>query len=152
MSWIKPNFLWMMFRSGWAEKEGQEHILAVRISRVFFDEILAASVATTFRASGFSDPAEWKLAGQSDVRLQWDPDHDPSGNSVDRRAVQLGLRGQTMRRYGSEEVISITDITPLVAEQRGNSKHPYENLLVPTETVYIPPAQIAQHINLDSLD
>ena len=24
MSWIKPNFLWMMFRSGWASKEGQE--------------------------------------------------------------------------------------------------------------------------------
>ena len=23
MSWIKPNFLWMMFRSGWATKEGQ---------------------------------------------------------------------------------------------------------------------------------
>ena len=22
MSWIKPNFLWMMFRSGWAGKEG----------------------------------------------------------------------------------------------------------------------------------
>jgi len=24
MSWIKPNFLWMMFRSGWATKPGQE--------------------------------------------------------------------------------------------------------------------------------
>ena len=23
MSWIKTSFLWMMFRSGWAEKEGQ---------------------------------------------------------------------------------------------------------------------------------
>jgi len=25
MSWIKPNFLWMMYRCGWAEKENQEH-------------------------------------------------------------------------------------------------------------------------------
>ncbi len=24
MSWIKPNFLWMMYRSGWGTKEGQE--------------------------------------------------------------------------------------------------------------------------------
>jgi hypothetical protein len=22
MSWIKPNFLWMMYRSGWGQKEG----------------------------------------------------------------------------------------------------------------------------------
>ena len=28
MSWIKPNFLWMMFRSGWGTKEGQEVTLA----------------------------------------------------------------------------------------------------------------------------
>ena len=33
MSWIKPNFLWMMYRAGWATKEGQEHILAVRLRR-----------------------------------------------------------------------------------------------------------------------
>jgi hypothetical protein len=29
MSWIKPNFLWMMYRCGWARKEGQERVLAL---------------------------------------------------------------------------------------------------------------------------
>lgn len=33
MSWIKPNFLWMMYRSGWVTKPGQEVTLAVRIKR-----------------------------------------------------------------------------------------------------------------------
>ena len=33
MSWIKPNFLWMMYRAGWAAKPGQEHILAIEISK-----------------------------------------------------------------------------------------------------------------------
>jgi hypothetical protein len=28
MSWIKPNFLWMMHRSGWGTKPDQETILA----------------------------------------------------------------------------------------------------------------------------
>ena len=28
MTWIKPNFLWMMYRSGWGIKEGQEVTLA----------------------------------------------------------------------------------------------------------------------------
>jgi hypothetical protein len=31
MSWIKPNFLWMMYRSGWGKKEGQEVTLAVHL-------------------------------------------------------------------------------------------------------------------------
>jgi Domain of unknown function (DUF4291) len=30
MSWIKPNFTWMMYRSGWGQKPGQEIVLAVK--------------------------------------------------------------------------------------------------------------------------
>ena len=44
MSWIKPNFLWMMYRSGWGTKENQEVTLALRVSRQFFDSILAAAI------------------------------------------------------------------------------------------------------------
>ena len=33
MSWIKPNFLWMMYRAGWAVKEHQQNILAIEISQ-----------------------------------------------------------------------------------------------------------------------
>ena len=33
MSWIKPNFLWMMYRCGWGMKPDQEVILAVTIRR-----------------------------------------------------------------------------------------------------------------------
>ena len=41
MSWIKTNFLWMMYRCGWASKKDQERVLAVTVSRAGFDEILA---------------------------------------------------------------------------------------------------------------
>ena len=44
MSWIKPNFLWMMYRCGWATKEGQEVVLGLRIRRAFFDRILNLAV------------------------------------------------------------------------------------------------------------
>ena len=37
MSWIKPGFLWMMYRSGWATKPGQERVLAIRIPREGFE-------------------------------------------------------------------------------------------------------------------
>ncbi len=36
MTWIKPSFLWMMYRCGWAAKPGQERVLAVRITHEGF--------------------------------------------------------------------------------------------------------------------
>ena len=41
MSWVKPNFLWMMYRSDWGRALGQEVVLAVRLRRVFFEGLLA---------------------------------------------------------------------------------------------------------------
>jgi len=139
MSWIKPNFLWMMYRSGWATKEGQEHILAVRLQRPFFDELLMQVVPSTYDATRFATQEEWKAAvASSDVRLQWDPDHDPTGESLPRRAVQLGLRGETLRRYGKEAVLGIEDITGFVATQREHATGDFSQLLIPSERVYVP--------------
>lgn len=43
VSWIKPNFLWMMYRSDWGRSSGQEVVLAVRLRRTFFDSLLELS-------------------------------------------------------------------------------------------------------------
>lgn len=138
MSWIKPNFLWMMYRAGWATKEGQERILEIRLKQSFFDEILAGAVPSKFVSSEFVSQEDWKHAvGVSDVRLQWDPDHDPKGLSVARRAIQLGLRGETLRRYATTELLYINDITGFVVEQRSNVES-LENLLTPVERIYSP--------------
>ncbi|HEY1067458.1 MAG TPA: DUF4291 family protein, partial [Pirellulales bacterium] len=48
MSWVKPNFLWMMYRSGWGVKPNQEITLGLRIRRAFFDEILAQTVPSSW--------------------------------------------------------------------------------------------------------
>ena len=42
MTWIKPSFLWMMYRCGWGLKEGQETVLAVEITREGFEWALRA--------------------------------------------------------------------------------------------------------------
>lgn len=137
MSWIKPNFLWMMYRSGWALKQGQEYILAIKLRREFFNEILCNVVPSTFDSSRYDSREQWKAEiAKSDVRLQWDPDHDPMGNSVERRALQIGLRGEFLRRYGQEEIVSITDITPLVIEQRENAIGHFHHLTIPKEEIY----------------
>ncbi len=152
MSWIKPNFLWMMFRSGWAGKEGQEYILAIRLKRQFFDEILSGAVASTYDPTRFDSHASWKQSVESsDVRLQWDPDHDPCGRCLERRAVQLGLRGNMLARYGQTELLSIEDVTPFVIQQRELIKSNLQELLTPTEEVYHPTNPTAiQAVGLDA--
>jgi len=140
MSWIKPNFLWMMFRSGWGTKEGQEVTLAIRMQRAAFDEVILAGVPTSFDPKRFASEAEWRSAGAAaSVRLQWDPDHDPAGAPLERRAIQLGIRGKTLSRFATQWIESIEDISALVAAQRGR---PLSELQVPRERVYpmpVPP-------------
>src|SRR5436309_7142314 len=88
MSWIKPNFLWMMYRSGWGTKEGQEVTLAVRLKRAAFDALLQEAVYSTFVPDVYANESAWKDAvATSSVRLQWDPDHHPSGALLERRAT-----------------------------------------------------------------
>ena len=135
MSWIKPGFLWMMFRSGWASKVNQERVLAVRIARAGFDALLAAAVHSSYVEAVYGAHAEWKQAlSGSDVRLQWDPDHDPHGNKLERRAIQLGLRGETLARYVDEWTLGIDDITERVHAERARVGS--EALCTPRERVY----------------
>ena len=140
MSWIKPNFLWMMYRSDWGRAKGQEVVLAIRLSRTFFDSLLRQAVPSTFDAEDFADESEWKAAVErSDVRLQWDPDHLPTGEKCERRAIQLGLRGSALEACGKREVLEIIDMSGFVAEQRARAGH-WQNgeLQTPVERVYVP--------------
>ena len=54
----------------------------------------------------------------SEVRCQWDPDRDIYGNPIERRAIRLGIKGETVRKYINEWIVNITDITDKVIEMR----------------------------------
>jgi hypothetical protein len=119
MSWIKTNFLWMMHRSGWGSKKGQEHILAIEIKLSAFEEILENAVLSSFDSSKYEDIDKWQDAlSKSSVRLQWDPDHDPFGGKLKRKAIQLGLKDEMLKKYSKEWILSIHDISDFVSEQR----------------------------------
>lgn len=153
MSWIKPNFLWMMFRSGWGTKEGQETILAIWLKRSAFDSILELAVPSTFSAEVYASEAAWKdTLARSEVRLQWDPDHDPSGAKVERRAIQLGLRGDVLAQYAHDWIIDIADITEFARQQhRFAQSHAYDQLVIPKEIVYpVANDTVAQRLGLSS--
>ena len=137
MSWIKPNFLWMMYRSGWGTKPGQEVTLGLRLRRTFFDSLLRSAVASSFDARRYASRAEWKTALEdSEVRLQWDPDHAPDGSPLRRRALQLGLRGGALDTL-ADQLIEVIDMSAFVAEQHvhalGSS---LDELRLPRESLY----------------
>ena len=138
MSWIKPNFLWMMYRCGWGSKDGQQVVLAIRLKRSAFDYILSLAVHSIFDSDVYETREEWKKAvGESDVRVQWDPDHDPKGDKVERRAIQLGLRGEAIAKYAREWILEIQDISAFATEQREQATAgDYDRLLTPKETIY----------------
>lgn len=140
MSWIKTNFLWMMYRSGWGTKENQEVALALRLRRTFFDSLLAQAVPSSWDRDLYATAADWSHAiGRSDVRLQWDPDHHPSGAKLGRRAIQLGLRGEVLEAFGWRELVEVVDVSAFVAEQRAAlAARGVAALVTPRERVYTP--------------
>jgi hypothetical protein len=137
MSWIKTNFLWMMYRCGWAQKENQQSVLAIEIAKTHFEDILQKAIPSSYDPYYFESKESWKKALiRSNVRLQWDPDHTANGRQLERRAIQLGLRGDTLWQFGKHRIISIEDITDFVLKQFVNLKTDKEKLLVPEESVY----------------
>lgn len=117
MTWIKPSFLWMMYRCGWCGKENQEHVLAIDVKREFFDEAVNSAVISTYHEESGITKEEWqKLIKESEVRVQWDPEKDVNGNNLSYRSLQLGLRGQFLYDYVNEWIVELTDITDYVKE------------------------------------
>jgi hypothetical protein len=139
MSWIKPNFLWMMYRCGWATKLDQESVLALWLKREYFEQILATAVHSSYKPGREPSEKEWKQKlANSDVCLQWDPDHAPYGNKLNRRAIQLGLRRETLQRFATEWIVEIQDITNFVVAQRKCLEtRRLDQLIVPEEDVYL---------------
>ena len=119
MTWIKPSFLWMMYRAGWAEKDGQERILGIDISIEGFLEILKNAVLASFDEKVYENKTDWeKEKLKYSGRCQWDPERDIFGNPKEYRAIQLGIKEELVEKYLENWIINIEDLTPKVKEMK----------------------------------
>ncbi|OII63384.1 hypothetical protein BJP40_24600 [Streptomyces sp. CC53] len=117
MTWIKPSFLWMMYRCGWGLKEGQQTVLAVEIRREGFDWALRHACLSHYARGLHTDRAAWRRElRRAPARVQWDPERDLRLQPLPYRSLQLGLTGEAARRYADEWTVSIRDVTPLARE------------------------------------
>lgn len=137
MTWIKPSFTWMMYRSGWATKPGQERVLAVRITRSGFEWALRNSALSHYEPRVHASKEEWRSGLTAPVRIQWDPERDLRSAPLPYRSLQVGLAGEAVRRYLEEWIVDIADITGTVREIRDGKEPP------PSERSYPVPRDIA---------
>ncbi|EFG65447.1 conserved hypothetical protein [Streptomyces sp. SPB074] len=144
MTWIKPSFLWMMYRCGWGTKEGQETVLAVEITRAGFLWALRHAALSHYEAATHGSREAWRRALRgAPARVQWDPERDPRGRALAHRSLQLGLSGEASRRYADEWTVGIRDVTPLAREAHARVREgrpEAARALLPVERPYEVPA------------
>jgi hypothetical protein len=114
MTWIKPSFLWMMHRSDWATKPGQERVLAIEITRDGFEWALSRAVLSHHDSKVYANHDEWaERMKTSSVRVQWDPERSLLLQALPWRSIQIGLSGEAVDHYLDQWITAITEITSL---------------------------------------
>jgi hypothetical protein len=140
MTWIKPSFLWLMARSDWARKPGQEAILAVRIARAGWEEALGLAVPTDPDRRVFRSSEDWRRRfAEAVVHVQWDPERSLDGRKLEARSIQIGLSRHIVDRYVDDWVLGIEDLTPLARKIQGLRKAgriPQARALLPKQRPY----------------
>jgi hypothetical protein len=153
MTWIKPSFLWMMYRSGWGSKDNQTHILAIRMTRTGFESALSQATLTIYEPAVYGDASTWyNRMAVSPVRVQWDPEKSLFLHKLPYRSIQIGLGAAVVPDYIDRWILSITDITEdckdihrLVLAGRLTEAR----ARLPVETLYPLPADNGKWIGMD---
>lgn len=150
MTWIKPSFLWLMHRSQWGQKSGQERVLAVRITRAGWEKALSLATLTSFDRSIFRSPDDWEQQfRQAPVHLQWDTERTLRGAALPHYSIQVGLSRHIITEYVEQWITGIEDLTPRVRKMRewlqaGEAEKAKKHL--PPEKVYPVPTALARRL------
>lgn len=154
MTWIKPSLLWLMHRSNWARKPGQERILAVRITRAGWERALSQAVLTAPVPAIHGNAAAWgKAFDAANVHVQWDPERSARGAALNHYSIQIGVGRTLIRSFAESWIVGLTDLTPTVhkidalvrAGQAGKAQR-----LLPPERPYPLDRETAHRIQADT--
>ena len=124
MTWVKPSFAWLLYRSGYGTKHGQNRLLKLKLPHAALASLLSKCTCvdtnkTTQR--GAAAKAARSDDSTSAGRVQWDPERDATcadekkkepREMSRRRAIQIGLAGPLSQEYVAS-VVAIEDVTAL---------------------------------------
>jgi hypothetical protein len=152
MTWIKPSFLWLMHRSNWGTKSGQERTLAITISRSGWESALSRAVLTVFEAGAFRSKSDWVEQFQrAEVHVQWDPERSLRGAALDYYSIQVGISRHVIREFVDDWTVRIDDLSAKVAKMHallraGKADEAKRHL--PQERTYPLPPAIAHRLGI----
>ena len=153
MTWIKPSFAWVLYRSGYGRKHRQERILKLKLPHFLVAELLC-------------DCACKHGGGGSKGRVQWDPGRDLMSSEgkgreprrlLRERAIQIGLSRDLSERYvaGALSIADVSDLARRVGAAHGSRderkvKAAMAELVpqLPVERPYMPSCSHAELVRL----
>jgi hypothetical protein len=154
MTWIKPSFLWLMHRSNWGHKSGQQRVLAIRLARTAWERALSLAVLTSFVPGVFASPDEWaEQFAAAQVHLQWDPERSLRGAGLPYYSIQVGLSRHVIREYVEEWVVGIEDYTARVQQIYGllqSGKADKAKRQLPPERIYSVGGDLARRLLIEA--
>lgn len=107
MTWIKPSWAWMLYRSGYSYKDaGQERILALTLTRAAFLSLLGKAQLAHQAKGKMEIGGEKKMS----VRVQWDPERTVRLDKLPYRSIQIGVPGVLVDEL-VEGIVKIEDVT-----------------------------------------
>eukprot|EP00928_Gymnodinium_smaydae_P026393 TRINITY_DN20745_c0_g1_i2.p1 TRINITY_DN20745_c0_g1~~TRINITY_DN20745_c0_g1_i2.p1 ORF type:complete len:275 (+),score=33.07 TRINITY_DN20745_c0_g1_i2:142-966(+) len=118
MTWIKPSFAWVLYRSGYGSKPGQNRVLKIKLSHEALGNLLnQCKLVDTNKTTRKCRPQSDDDIGNG--RVQWDPERDlmcadgkEPRKMLRRRAIQIGLKGPLSELY-TRSILSVLDVTDL---------------------------------------
>jgi len=153
MTWIKPSFLWMMERSNYGRKSGQEYILAIRIKRSAWEYALSQAVLTHPQEGVYMSGDHWRTQfEEAKIHVQWDPERNIRGGKLDFRSIQIGISRHLIEAYNNEWITDIIDYRPLVDkiyDLRMKGRYDKAKELLPKEKVYPVSNEIMKRLGMD---
>ncbi|KFY26529.1 hypothetical protein V493_04035 [Pseudogymnoascus sp. VKM F-4281 (FW-2241)] len=151
MTWIKPSWAWMMYRSGYATKDArQSHILALKMTHKNFQDLLSLAVVCGGGALSQEDRARA-------VRVQWDPERDMALGQLPYRSIQIGISKDISQKWSEEWIESIEDVTEMATKLKQvvdsgkelDLQELVDGGLVPIERPYIIPQELREILRMD---
>jgi hypothetical protein len=153
MTWIKPSFCWMMYRSGYGTKDArQTNILAITMTHANFRKLLMQ--AAVCNSGPLSEEDRKKH-----VRVQWDPERSPALGMLEYRSLQVGIGRGAVEWWVNEGILGIEDVTSMAENLRnemGNKRAERKSVAelveagcLPVEEVYEVDEELGKVLEMD---
>ncbi len=141
----------MLYRCGYGYKTGQEVVLRIKIRHEGWLEALSNGVLSHYDRKVHDDKHAFEQTLKaSDCRVQWDPDRTLGLERMERRAIQVGLRGSLTAAYAKEWILGIEDVSALAHAIKRSVASGADLPEVPEERIYDVPDNIRTRLGMGS--